>query len=156
MARALFAALCLVATGVQAAEPARFISRQALPSGEQVVVADGDFEAPSVGSYSVRLYTAAKEMTFSSGLVMPRNGGIEKVVVSDIDADGEDEVIVVLRSAGPRSDQSAQTFDVSDGQLAPFVSLTGLAPDADLMAALRDKATLHEGLRQRQAARVKK
>jgi hypothetical protein len=40
--------------------------------------------------------------------------------------------------------------------LAPFVSLTGLAPDADLMAALRDKATLHEGLRQRQAARVKK
>jgi len=156
MARALFAALCLVASCAQAAEPARFLSQQALSSGERVTVAEGDFEVGSVGSYSVRLYSAAKEMRFSSGLILPRDGRIEQVMVSDIDADGEDEVIVVLRSAGSGSDRSAQTFDVSDGQVAPFVSLTDLAPDADLMAALRDKATLHEGLRQRQAARVKK
>lgn len=156
MARALFAAWCLAATCAQAAEPARFLSQQALSSGERVTVAEGDFEVGSGGSYSVRLYSAAKEMRFSSGLILPRDGRIEQVMVSDIDADGEDEVIVVMRSGGSGGDLSAQSFDVADGQVAPLVSLTGLAGDTDLLAALRAKATLHEGLRQRQAARVKK
>ena len=156
MARALFAALCMVASCAQAAEPARFVARQALPDGKHVVVAEGDFEARSVGSYSIRLYSAAKEMTFSSGLILPRNGSVENVVISDVNADGQDELIVVVRSVGSGSSVSAQAFSVANGDVTPLVSVSDLHPDADLLAALRDKAIVREGVKQRQVDRLKR
>jgi len=160
MARALFAALCVAASCAQAAEPARFVSRQALADGEHVVVAEGDFEARSVGSYSIRVYEAAaapNETTFySSGLVLAREGTVEKVLLADVNADGQDEVIVVVRSVGSGSYLSAQAFSVSNGDVAPLVSLSDLAPDTDLLAALRDKAIVREAVKQRQVDRLKR
>jgi len=158
MTRALLAALCCLATLAQAAEPARFLSRDALPNGETVVVAEGDLEAPFAGSYTVRLYAADSQeqaMRFTDGLILPREGRIEQVMVMDVDADETDEVIVVFRSGTPVS-RAAQVFDVDHDQVTPLVAVTGLAADADLLSALREKATVREGVRQRQADRLKR
>ena len=57
----------------------RFITKIKLPTGQVAVVSEGEFEARSVGSFSVRLYQAASagdETTFfSSGLIHARDGG---------------------------------------------------------------------------------
>ncbi|MBE0673506.1 MAG: hypothetical protein IH591_02495, partial [Bacteroidales bacterium] len=69
----------------------RFIKKIKLPTGQMIVVAEGEFEARSIGSFSVRLYDAAPaqdETTFFlSGLIHLRNGTIEKVVLEDVDND---------------------------------------------------------------------
>jgi hypothetical protein len=46
----------------------RFVSKLTLPKGETIVVAEGDFEARSTDSFSIRLYEAAvppDETTFT-------------------------------------------------------------------------------------------
>jgi hypothetical protein len=52
-------------------------------------VTEGDFEARSIGSFSVRLYEAvvAPDDTtfFISGLIHARDGVIEKVILADVD-----------------------------------------------------------------------
>jgi hypothetical protein len=49
----------LITAQLQATTIDRFIKKIKLPSGETVVVAEGDYEARSVGSFSVRLYEPA-------------------------------------------------------------------------------------------------
>ena len=44
---------------LHAAGPARFVAKVRLPSGQTAVVAEGDFEARSIGSFSVRIYDPA-------------------------------------------------------------------------------------------------
>jgi len=70
----------------------RFVTKIKLPAGQTVVVAEGEFEARSIGSFSIRLYQAASggnETTFfTSGLIRSRDGTIERVVLSDINDDG--------------------------------------------------------------------
>jgi len=160
MVRATFAALCLVTVCAQAAAPERFLVRQPLPSGETVVVAEGDFEAHSLGSYSIRVYAPAqgREATgfFTSGLVLPRDGAVDRVMLDDVDDDGEAEVVVVVRSTGAGGLLSAQVFEVDGGQVAPLVSLSDLVSEADLRDALHARAKLREGIRARQADRLKK
>jgi hypothetical protein len=89
---------------LHAAEPGRFIMTVKLPSGQTAVVAEGDFEARSTGSFSMRLYESAQpgdETTFfTAGLILSRNGGIEKVALADIDSDRKPEIVVVVRSLG--------------------------------------------------------
>ena len=82
--KALFALLLALLSSVslQAAESDRFIAKVKLPSGQTAVVAEGDFEARSIGSFSVRLYDAAPpedETTFfTAGLIRARDGTVEK------------------------------------------------------------------------------
>lgn len=151
---------CLGATCVQAAEPSRFVAKDRLPDGQTVVVAEGDLEARAVGSYSVRLYEAAEApndtRVFSSGLVRPREGAVAQVLLEDVNADEQVEVVVVVRSVGTGSRRSARVFTVADGQLDVLVSVADLAPDADLLEVLREKAQVREAVRQRQADRLKK
>ena len=75
--------LILLAAGtLHAAGTERFITKVKLPSGQTAVVAEGDFEARSIGSFSIRLYDASAEgdetTFFRSGLIRPRDGVIEK------------------------------------------------------------------------------
>jgi len=76
---------------VDVAAQDRFVSKLKLPTGATVVMAEGDFEARSIGSFSVRLYeaaTAPNETTFfSSGVIRSRDGVVDSVVLADIDAD---------------------------------------------------------------------
>jgi len=120
----------------------RFIAKIKLPSGQVVVVSEGEFEARSTGSFSVQLYQAASvgdETTFfSSGLIRSRDGVIEKVVLEDINGDSQPEIIVIVRSVGTGNYLSAHAFTVGKyQQLISDAMVEGLESEADPVEALR-------------------
>lgn len=139
--------LVLVAT-VTAAEPASPVLKLTLPTGQTVVVAEGELEARSIGSFSVRLYQAAaapNETTFFlSGIIRPRDGVLEKALVADVVGDAQPEVIVISRSAGTGSYQTAYLFEFTENTLRFRTQLDGLAADADPIAALRNTTAKDE------------
>lgn len=124
-----------------AADPPRFVAKVKLPGGQTAVVAEGDFEARSTGSFSVRLYEAAEpadETTFfQAGLVRPREGTVEKVLVTHPKGDPRPQVAVVLRSVGTGGYLSIQAFTVDKGKLSFAGALEDLPPTADPLAALQ-------------------
>jgi hypothetical protein len=142
------AIVLFLTTSVHAVAQERFVSKLTLPTGETVVVAEGDFEARSIGSFSVRLYEAASapdETTFFiSGLIHPRDGVVEKVVQDDVDGDQKSEIIVIARSVGTGGYLSAYAFAFKNDGLYFYAALEGLAPDADPVVALRQSKNKHE------------
>ena len=120
----------------------RFITKLKLPSDQTVVISEGEFEARSIGSFSVRLYQAASaedETTFfTDGLIGARDGYIERVVLSDINGNKQPEIIVIVRSAGTGSYLSAHAFTIGKSEkLALYSIVEGLQSEADPVAALK-------------------
>lgn len=142
------AILLLLPVSVHAAGQDRFVSKLTLPTGQTVVVAEGDFEVRSIGSFSVRLYetaSSADETTFFiSGLIRPRDGVLEKVVLADLDDDQQPEIIVISRSVGTGGYLSAHAFALAKDRLLFRAAVEGLAPDADPATALRKPKDKHE------------
>ena len=134
-------AALLLAGPARAVAQDRFLAKLTLPTGQTLVVAEGDFEARSIGSFSVRLYEAAPagdETTFfSDGLIRARDGVIEQAVLADLDGDSRPEVVVIVRSAGSGGYQSAHAFAIADDKMVFLAMVEGLAADADPVAALR-------------------
>jgi hypothetical protein len=134
--------LLAVPTHAQASE--RFVAKIALPTGQTAVVAEGDFEARSIGSFSVRLYAKAEPPDattfFTSGLVRPRDGTVEKIVLADVDGSGEQEIVVITRSAGSGGYLSAQAFVVTGDQVSFVAEVNDLPPNEDVVEALRKAA----------------
>jgi hypothetical protein len=126
---------------LHAAEPNRFVMKLKLPSGQTAVVAEGDFEARSIGSFSVRLYKAAPpedETTFfTAGLILARDGVIEKVLLADIDSDRQPEIVVVVRSVGTGGYLSAHAIAFGKQKLVLRATVEGLPPESDPIARLR-------------------
>jgi hypothetical protein len=113
----------------------RYVKKIAVPGNQTVIVAEGDFEARSIGSYSVRLY-ANDTTIYESGVLLQRDGTIEDVRLADIDGDKKEELIVIVRSAGTGGYQSAQAFSLSDNRVEARTQVTNLPADADPVAAL--------------------
>jgi hypothetical protein len=136
-----FSLIILFSFSLHAADPIRFITKTSLPSGQTVVVAEGDFEARSIGSFSVRLYEAAPagdETTFfSTGLIRNRNGTIEEILLADVDGNQEPEIIVIVRSVGTGSYLSAHAFAFDEKTLIFSAAVEDLPPDSDPVVALR-------------------
>lgn len=136
-----FAIVSLLTVPMGAVAQERFTSKLTTATGQTVVVAEGDFEARSIGSFSVRLYAAAAapdETTFFvAGLVRARDGVVEDAILADVDGDKRQEVIVIVRSAGTGSYQSAHAFTIADDTLVLLSAVEDLAADADPVAALR-------------------
>jgi hypothetical protein len=134
-------AVLIASFTLHAMESDRFITKVQLPSGQTAVVAEGDFEARSIGSFSVRLYDAAPtedETTFfTAGLIRARGGAIETVLLADVDGDRHPEIIVNVRSAGTGSYLSAHAFAFDKRRLVYLAAVEGLPPNADIVSALR-------------------
>ena len=134
--------LLLLMTSFQVKAEDRFITKLTLATGQTVVVAEGDFEARSIGSFSVRLYEAAlpqdKTTFFTAGLIHSRDGFVETVILADLDSDELQEIIVTVRSAGTGGYLSAHAFSVDKSRLLPGPMVTALAADADPVLALRN------------------
>lgn len=119
----------------------RFVQKLALPGGFVAVVAEGDFEARSIGSYSVRVYTNESAQPgddttfFAAGLVRERDGTVEKVLLADIGAGPS--LVVTMRSAGSGGYLSADAYTIGKGTIALRASVAGLPADADPVAALK-------------------
>jgi hypothetical protein len=125
---------------IHPAEQGRFLQKIELPSKQTAVVAEGEFEARSIGSFSVRLYEAAQpgdETTFfTAGLVCARDGYLERVMLADVDRDGRPEIVVISRSAGTGHYISAYAFSYSDGELYRTVCAEGFLPEDDPVEVL--------------------
>ncbi len=135
------AILLVLPSTVHAIGQERFVSKLTLPTGQTVVVAEGDYEARSIGSFSVRLYDAASapdETTFFlSGLIHSRDGVLEKAILADLDDDQQPEIIVISRSVGTGGYISVYAFTFAKDRLLFCAAVEGLASDADPAEALR-------------------
>lgn len=118
------------------------VQRLALPSGETVVVSEGELEARSIGSLAVRVYarpTTPGDSTtfFVAGTIVPRDGTLERVTTADITGDHYPEIIVLTRSAGSGGYRAAYAFAFLKGTVVPRGSVTGVPPRDDAIAVLR-------------------
>jgi len=143
--RSLAAILLLIssATAIGAEPGARFVQKIAVKPGLLAVVAEGDMEARSIGSYTVRTYSnpegkPANDTTFySAGLIRIRDGTIESVALARVDKTSSPALVVVIRSAGTGGYLSADAFAITGSKVVFRGAVKGLPPDADPVAALR-------------------
>jgi hypothetical protein len=122
----------------------RFVKKFQIPgSPEVVVVAEGDYEPRSIGSYALRVYGGSSKKfptdDFVVGLVRPRSGTVQAVKFEDIDSDGNPEVVVIIRSVGTGGHLSADAFGYRTGSLKLVASVSDLDKKADPVKALRGK-----------------
>ncbi len=125
-----------------AAEADRFVQKIKLPSGRTAVVADGDYEPRSIGSYSVRIYSGQNpDFPFEDyvvGVIRARpEGYIEKIMLADIDGDGHDEIVVIFRCVGTGQFLSAEAFAFDKERLFLRASVEGLERNANPVTALK-------------------
>jgi hypothetical protein len=137
-----------VPAGAQEAGQRR-VERVALPDGALLVVAEGDLEPRSIGSYAVRLYAAGDPAfptdRFVAGVIRARDGTVERAELQDLDGDRRPELVVVMRAAGTGGYLSADAFGVGARRIAWRAGVAGLSADADPLPALRAK--LNRGAR---------
>ena len=121
----------------------RFVQKLALPFKQTAVVAEGDLEARSTGSYSVRIYSTERAQPgddttfFSSGIIRARDGTVEKVFLASLDKSKALNLVVEIRSAGTGGYLSADAFIVTKNRITLGASVSGLPPDADPVVALK-------------------
>jgi hypothetical protein len=133
--------LLAVSTALAADQCLPAVLKIAIPGTPNiVVVAEGQFEPKSAGSYSLRVYAETNPRfpydDFVTGTVRSRNGTVEDVRFSDLDRDGSPDIIVVLRSAGTGGYLSADAFRFRGTVLILLGSVSGLPRDADPIRAL--------------------
>ena len=139
-----------VPTGVEVrhrvwrAEPTgHFVQKLALPTGQTAVVAEGDFEARSIGSYSVRIYSIQSAQPdddttfFSSGVIRARDGTVDRIFLADLGNDGAPSLVVSIRSSGSGGYLSADAFTIGETTVVLRASVYGLAANADPVVALK-------------------
>jgi hypothetical protein len=131
------------ATAIAAGEKPRVV-RAVIPGASTVVVvAEGELEPRSLGSYSVRVYAGTNPRfpydDFIAGTIRPRGGAVERVAFTDLDRDGAPEIVVVIRSAGTGGYLSADALRLQGTTLRLLESVSGLAKDADPIRALESK-----------------
>lgn len=152
MKRIITASLLVLLTGLAhgAERDPRFVKKFQIPdSAEVIVLAEGDLEPRSTGSYALRLYQG-KSVKFSTddfmvGLVRPRHGMVEAVRFNDIDGDNRPDIVVIIRSAGSGGYVSADAFRYQKGSLEMIASVSGLDKNADPIPALRQKFKASHG-----------
>jgi len=138
-----FLALASANEAAQAQE-ARFVAKLPIPGAQEVaVVAEGEFEPRSIGSYTVRVYSGVPARfptdRFLAGMVRPRDGAIESVSFADLDGDGRVEIIVSIRSVGTGGYLSADAFSFSGTSLRLVAGVAGLDKRADPVGALSEE-----------------
>ena len=144
MNRPLAAAFFVLAQApLSAADVERHVESVRLPTGQVVVVAEGDLEPRSIGSYSLRLYSGrAPEFPtddFVAGVIRPRDGTIVRVALEDVDGDARPDIVIVMQNAGSGGYLSADVYGYGKRSLYWLESVTGLEPERNPVQALRTK-----------------
>ncbi|MEX1301203.1 MAG: PliI family lysozyme inhibitor of I-type lysozyme [Desulfotignum sp.] len=141
MKRLIPAVMVLLLPGLLLAGADRYVERYPLPDGRSAVVAEGDMEPRSMGSYSVRFYRKNSPDfptdDFQDGIILSRDGFIQKATFADIDDDNLPDLVIFIRSAGSGGYLSADAISVHHDKPVVVARVTGLAPDADAIAVLR-------------------
>ena len=131
--------------------PSRYSQQLTLPGGKVILVTEGDQEAVSAGSYSIRLYAGFEPRfptdDFLSGLVRSRDGTVEKVLLDNNQSLNSPVIVVIIRSAGSGGYLSADGFmvDKSGRKLHQVGYVSGLNSSDDLLKALNDNLKMSAG-----------
>ncbi|HEY7165983.1 MAG TPA: PliI family lysozyme inhibitor of I-type lysozyme [Candidatus Binatia bacterium] len=142
--------ICSLPGIVYSAQPrvnSRFAQKFQIPgSAEVIVVAEGDLEPRSIGSYALAVYGGKSKKfptdDFITGVIRPRNGRVEDVKFEDVDNDGKRDIIVIIRSAGSGGYISADAFHYEKRELELIGSVSDLDKNTDPVQGLRDKLRL--------------
>lgn len=135
-------ALLLAAASLAQASD-RFVQKIGLRPGLVAVVAEGDLEARSTGSYSVRVYAdpaamPENETTFyAAGLLRPRDGFVRSAAPLAIAGRKAPLLLVVVESAGSGSYLSADAFAIDGRSIRVLASVRDLAAGEDAAARIR-------------------
>jgi len=109
-----------------------------------VVVEESGSEPRSIGSYSVRLYDLKNldwpTDNYVSGIVRARDGTIQSIEKGDINKDGEEDLVVLIRSAGSGGYLQAEAFQFVDGKVELIASVSDLDPESKYVEKLRSLA----------------
>ena len=136
--------LAIFGSSTLASKGDRYVEKKPLPDSRVAVIAEGDMEPRSIGSYSIRLYGAGNPKTptddFQGGIIRARDGIILKTVLVDIDVDGIPELVVVIQCVGTGGYLSADAFNFEKTKPVLKTSVTGLDKNADVLKALRETA----------------
>ncbi|OXI73424.1 hypothetical protein DF153_28650 [Burkholderia cenocepacia] len=142
--RALLSAIAFVAAHVHAADECSFVKKVGLPSRQQVaVVSSGALEPCSTGSYAVRVYSTAHAAPgfdtddYVTGTLHARDGTVADAYTANLGVRAPQALVVTTRSAGSGGYVGAQAYVSTARAVRLVASVDGLAPDADIAAALR-------------------
>ena len=137
------AAVCAAMLNSTAWAGERFTQPVPLAKGLVAVVAEGDLETRSIGSYSVRAYydeqaSPGNETTFyTAGMVRPRDGTVRSAGPLAMPGRPRPVLMVVMQSAGSGGYLSAEAFAVEPRAVRLLARVSDLAPTEDPAAHLR-------------------
>ena len=134
----------LFIASLRAAEE-RFLEKIRFSKDLTVVVASGDFEPQGIGSFTVRFYRANDEAViqdfdvdnFVAGILLERDGVIEKVEMLDIDGDASKELIIAVRSIGSGAYLSGFALTLRNEVVQIVAQDPGMLKDANVALELR-------------------
>lgn len=119
------AVLGLVLAWLSASPPAngadRFVTRFALNGGFVCVVAEGDLEPRSIGTFSVRVYRDLEVGDYVAGTIGRRDGFVRRAYAVAGDEAGPQQIAVEVETAGSGRHASTHVFvfDASTRSLRP-------------------------------------
>ena len=133
----------LFISSLQAAE-ARFIKKIRFSKDLTVVVATGDFEPQGIGSFTVRFYRADDQAVskgfdvdnFVAGILLERDGVIEKIEMMDIDGDASKELIIAVRCVGSGAYLSGFALTLRNETVQIVAQDPGMLHDANVALEL--------------------
>ena len=138
-----FACLCF-ATVCPVLRATPFSEGVQLLKNSYVVVEESALEPRSIGSYSIRLYDLTNPDfptdNFVYGIVRARDGTVQSIEKADINKDGEEDLVVLIRSAGSGGYLQAEAFQCIDGEVEVIASVLDLDPKAKYLEKLRSLA----------------
>jgi len=138
-----FSALCFIASA-QGAE-GRYVKKIRISKELTAVVAEGEFEPRSIGTFTVRFYRADDDEAkrgldaddFAGGILRERDGQIEKVELLDLDGDSTNELVISVRSAGSGGYLSGFAVGLMGKNVEVLAQDLGMLQDADFASELR-------------------
>ena len=139
-----FVTVALSTTAFAADNNGRIVKSALHPQSKgMVVVAEGDFEPRSIGSYTLRVYAkndpAYPYDEFVTGTVRSRNGAIESLKFADLDRDGTQEIIVTTRYVGSGNYVTVDAYRLRKKTLLFVTSIAGMDASKDAIQALKQK-----------------
>lgn len=94
-----------------------------LPDKRVAILAEGDLESASAGSYSVAIFKDEMLLDFEAGAVFSRDGsffqddGKPRVMFADITGDGNKELILSRLTAGSGNYLEVDALDISGSEI---------------------------------------